>query len=141
NLALCTHPDFEYIKIKDELSGKIYILLEKCLNILYKDPKKARFIIMEKLLGRDMKGWEYTPLFDYFVPKFKDKGFIVVNDTYVTDDSGTGIVHQAPAFGEDDYRVCIANNIISEDGYLPCPVDEQGRFTNEVPDFAGIHVK
>ncbi|RIB13210.1 isoleucyl-tRNA synthetase [Gigaspora rosea] len=141
NLALCTHPDFEYIKIKDEDSGKNYILLEKCLNTLYKDPKKAKYTILQKILGKDMKGWEYVPLFEYFVPKFKGKGFIVVNDTYVTDDSGTGIVHQAPAFGEDDYRICLNNNVITEDGFLPCPVDEQGLFTSEVGDFAGMHVK
>ncbi|CAG8774614.1 14412_t:CDS:2, partial [Funneliformis caledonium] len=72
---------------------------------------------------------------------FKGKGFIVVNDNYVTDDSGTGIVHQAPAFGEDDYRICLENRIISEDGSLPCPVDEQGRFTQEVTDFAEVYVK
>lgn len=65
----------------------------------------------------------------------------MVNDNYVTDDSGTGIVHQSPAFGEDDYRVCLANNIIIEDGFLPCPVDEQGLFTSEVKEFSGIYVK
>ncbi|POG72007.1 Aminoacyl-tRNA synthetase [Rhizophagus irregularis DAOM 181602=DAOM 197198] len=88
-----------------------------------------------------MKGWEYIPIFDYFVSQFKGRGFIVLNDTYVTDDSGTGIVHQAPAFGEEDYRICLENKIITEDGFLPCPVDEQGRFTQEVADFAGIYVK
>nr|CAG8515218.1 3756_t:CDS:10 [Entrophospora candida] len=141
NLALCTNPDFEYIKIKDEGSGHIYILLEKCLNILYKDVKKAKYEVLGKFLGKDMKGWEYKPLFDYYVSKFKGKGYIVVNDNYVTDDSGTGIVHQSPAFGEDDYRICLANNIIIEDGFLPCPVDEQGLFTDEVKEFSGIYVK
>ncbi|CAI2178414.1 4341_t:CDS:10 [Funneliformis geosporum] len=141
NIALCTNPDFEYIKIKDALSGRTYVLLEKCLNVLYKDPKKARYTVTQKFSGKEMKGWEYIPLFDYFVPQFKGKGFIVVNDNYVTDDSGTGIVHQAPAFGEDDYRICLENKIITEDGKLPCPVDEQGRFTQEVTDFAEIYVK
>lgn len=56
----------------------------------------------------------------------------VVSDGYVTSDSGTGIVHQAPAFGEDDYRVCIANGIIGKDADLPCPVDANGIFTEEV---------
>ncbi|CAG8450212.1 9472_t:CDS:10, partial [Racocetra fulgida] len=134
NLALCTNPNYEYIKIKDEVSGHIYILLEKCLNILYKDPKNAKYVVLEKILGKDMKGWEYIPLFEYYVPKFKGKGFIVLNDTYVTDDSGTGIVHQAPAFGEDDHRICLENKIITEDGFLPCPVDEQGLFTSEDAD-------
>ncbi|CAG8657260.1 6647_t:CDS:10, partial [Funneliformis mosseae] len=127
--------------IKDDLSGRTYVLLEKCLNVLYKDPKKAKYTVLQKFSGKEMKGWEYVPLFDYFVSQFKGKGFIVVNDNYVTDDSGTGIVHQAPAFGEDDYRICLENRIISEDGSLPCPVDEQGRFTQEVTDFAEIYVK
>ncbi|GES91290.1 isoleucyl-tRNA synthetase [Rhizophagus clarus] len=141
NLALCAHPEYEYIKIKDTMSGRTYVLLEKCLNVLYKDPKKAKYTLVQRFFGKDMKGWEYIPLFDYFVSQFKGKGFIVLNDTYVTDDSGTGIVHQAPAFGEDDYRICLENKIITEDGFLPCPVDEQGRFTQEVADFAGIYVK
>ncbi|KAG9291531.1 hypothetical protein G9A89_021950 [Geosiphon pyriformis] len=141
NLALCAHPDFQYVKIEDSLTKQKYILLEKCLNILYKDLKKAKYTILEKFSGRDMKGWEYIPLFDYYVEKFKGKAFFVVNDTYVTDDSGTGIVHQAPGFGEDDYRVCIAHNIITADGPLPCPLDEKGCFTAEVTDFAGLYVK
>jgi len=67
NLALCTHPEFEYIKIKDGLTGHTYILLEKCLKILYKNPEKAKYTVLQKYLGKDMKGWEYVPLFDYFV--------------------------------------------------------------------------
>jgi isoleucyl-tRNA synthetase len=59
----------------------------------------------------------------------------------VTDDSGTGIVHQAPAFGEDDYRVTMEHGIITKGGRLPCPVDDSGRFTAEVRDFVGVHVK
>jgi isoleucyl-tRNA synthetase len=59
----------------------------------------------------------------------------------VTDDSGTGIVHQAPAFGEDDYRVCLAHGVIKKGGAVPCPVDDDGCFTPAVVDFAGKHVK
>lgn len=55
----------------------------------------------------------YKPLFDYF-KEFSDVAFRVVADSYVTDDSGTGIVHCAPAFGEDDYRVCIENQVINK---------------------------
>lgn len=55
----------------------------------------------------------YEPLFNYFM-ELSDTAFRVVSDTYVTDDSGTGIVHNAPAFGEDDYRVCIENQIINK---------------------------
>lgn len=55
----------------------------------------------------------YEPLFDYF-KELSDTAFRVIADNYVTDDSGTGIVHCAPAFGEDDYRVCLENQIISK---------------------------
>ena len=67
--------------------------------------------------------------------------FRVLTDTYVTEESGTGIVHQAPYFGEDDYRVCLAAGIISRDQEMICPVDDSGRFTAPVEHFIGQHVK
>ncbi|RUS23669.1 hypothetical protein BC938DRAFT_474791, partial [Jimgerdemannia flammicorona] len=141
NLALIVHPEFEYVKIKDHTTGHIYVLMEKRLEIIYKDPKKAKYDLLARYKGKEMKGWEYTPMFDYFVPQFGGKAWHVVVDTFVTDDSGTGIVHSAPAFGEDDYRVSLENDIITRDGFLPCPVDDNGRFTDIVTDFAGQHVK
>lgn len=139
--GLAAHPNFEYVKIHDELSGKNYILLEKLLGTLYKDPKKAKFKVVEKIKGSAMLGWKYEPLFDYFYEEFKDYGFKVLNATYVTDDSGVGIVHQAPAFGEEDYNVAMEHGIISEQRPPPNPVDERGHFTAKVRDFAGQHVK
>lgn len=73
-------------------------------------------------------------------PQFP-QAFRVLNDTYVTADSGTGIVHQAPAFGDDDHRIAIANGIVTREEIPPCPVDEAGLFTAEVTDFKGQHVK
>ncbi|KAJ1567544.1 hypothetical protein HK405_005583, partial [Cladochytrium tenue] len=138
NLALCVNPAFEYIKIKDGETGHIWILLESRLEILYKDPKKAKFTILEKIPGTALKGLEYEPIFNYFSDR---KGsFVVVTDGYVTDDSGTGIVHQAPAFGEDDYRVCLANNVITGED-VPCPLDPSGNFTEEVTDYKGMYIK
>ncbi|EDN98673.1 hypothetical protein SS1G_13532 [Sclerotinia sclerotiorum 1980 UF-70] len=139
--GLAAHPDFEYVKIHDEASGKNYILLEKLLGTLYKDPKKAKFKIVEKIKGSDMLGWQYEPLFDYFYEEFKDYGFRVFNAAYVTDDSGVGIVHQAPAFGEEDYNVAMENGVIDEKRPAPCPINETGHFTEQVRDFAGQHVK
>ncbi|KAL0074113.1 isoleucyl-tRNA synthetase [Phycomyces blakesleeanus] len=141
NLALCVNPNFEYIKIKDEITGNFYVLMEKRLSILYKDPKKAKFTIMERYKGTDMKGWEFEPMFNYFEKEFKGVAWKVITDNYVTDDSGTGIVQQAPAYGEDDYRICIEHGIIRPDGPLPCPIDEKGCFTSEVPEYLGMHVK
>lgn len=59
----------------------------------------------------------------------------------MTDADGTGIVHQAPAFGEDDHRIAIANGVLTPEEMPPCPIDDAGRFTQEVPDFVGQHVK
>ncbi|EON67537.1 isoleucyl-tRNA synthetase [Coniosporium apollinis CBS 100218] len=139
--GLAANPDFEYIKILDQASGKHFILLEKLLRTLYKDPKKAKFKIVEKMKGKDMLGWRYQPLFDYFYEEFKDYGFRLLNATYVSDDSGVGIVHQSPAFGEEDYKVAMDAGVISDKRLPPNPVDETGCFTAEVRDFAGMHVK
>ncbi|RYP46018.1 hypothetical protein DL768_007698 [Monosporascus sp. mg162] len=141
NLGLAVNPEFEYVKIHDEKSGNNYILLEKLLTTLYKDPKKAKYKILEKVKGSDMLGWKYEPLFDYFVDEFKDVAYKVLSGTYVTAESGTGIVHQAPAFGEDDYNVALANDIVSESRPPPDPVDDRGLYTEKVSHFAGMHVK
>lgn len=141
NTGLSANPDFEYVKLHDEKSGKNYILLEKLLGTLYKDPKKAKYKILKKFKGKDMLGWRYQPLFDYFYDDFKDVGFKVLNAAYVTDESGVGIVHQAPAYGEDDYNVAVAAGVINEKRTPPDPIDESGHFTARVRDFAGMHVK
>ncbi|KDQ21864.1 hypothetical protein BOTBODRAFT_26268 [Botryobasidium botryosum FD-172 SS1] len=141
NLALCVHPNFTYIKIHDQTRDVNFILHEKLLTTLYKDPKKAKFKKVGEFKGSDMKGWRYVPLFDYFTEQYEDRAFRVVNDTYVTDESGTGIVHQAPAFGDDDHRIMIDNGVLRADEMPPCPVDEVGVFTKEVSDFAGQYVK
>ena len=89
-----------------------------------------------------MAGCSYSPLFPYFEAEYSSRAFKVIADTYVTDDAGTGIVHQAPAFGEDDFRVCDEHAIFDKSsGRIPCPLDENGRFTAEVPDFAGQYLK
>ncbi|KAF5380477.1 hypothetical protein D9615_004551 [Tricholomella constricta] len=141
NLALCVHPDFTYIKIHDQERDQNFILHEKLLRTLYKDPKKAKYKKLGQFQGADMKGWRYAPLFEYFTDQFEDKAFRVVVDTYVTDADGTGIVHQAPAFGEDDHRIAISNGVLRTDEMPPCPIDDKGHFTKEVPDFVGLNVK
>lgn len=96
------------------------------MKTLYKDPKKAKFKVVERLKGKDMLGWRYQPLFDYFYKEFRDYGFKVLNATYVTADSGVGIVHQAPSFGEEDYRIAQEAGVITERRLPPNPVDDQG---------------
>lgn len=140
HVALAANPNFEYVKIYDEKSGRNYILLEKLLSIVYKDPKKAKYKVLEKYKGKDMKGWKYLPPFNYFYEEYKEVGFRLLNADYVSDDSGTGIVHQAPAFGDEDYGVAVENGIVTEKRPPPDPVDESGCFTSKVPEYAGMHV-
>ncbi|KAJ2917778.1 hypothetical protein MD484_g2625, partial [Candolleomyces efflorescens] len=141
NLGLCVHPDYTYLKIHDTERDQNFIIHEKLLRTLFKDPKKAKYKKIAQFQGSDMKDWRYVPLFEYFTEKFEDKAFRVLVDTYVTDADGTGIVHQAPAFGEDDYRIAIAHGVLRNDELPPCPIDDKGHFTSEVPDFQGLHVK
>eukprot|EP00339_Tiarina_fusa_P025632 CAMPEP_0117008832 /NCGR_PEP_ID=MMETSP0472-20121206/8199_1 /TAXON_ID=693140 ORGANISM="Tiarina fusus, Strain LIS" /NCGR_SAMPLE_ID=MMETSP0472 /ASSEMBLY_ACC=CAM_ASM_000603 /LENGTH=1165 /DNA_ID=CAMNT_0004710969 /DNA_START=103 /DNA_END=3600 /DNA_ORIENTATION=- len=148
NLALCVHPDLDYLQILDKKSGNSYILAKTRLCQLYpamNNKKKWKpamadelYEIQKSLKGKDIVGKRYKPLFDFFK---SEHYFQVVSDGYVTDDAGTGVVHQAPAFGEDDFRVCLAHGIISKDGEIPCPVDSNGMFTEPVEPVKGVHVK
>ncbi|CAB4014371.1 Isoleucine--tRNA ligase, cytoplasmic, partial [Paramuricea clavata] len=91
--------------------------------------------------GKTLKDKTYKPIFDYFKELKKDGAFRVLCDTFVTEDSGTGVVHSAPGFGEDDFRVSLAHGVIKKGDKVPCPVDNQGQFTEEVTDFEGLYVK
>ncbi|CCK68674.1 isoleucine--tRNA ligase ILS1 KNAG_0B02320 [Huiozyma naganishii CBS 8797] len=141
NLSLCVNPEFEYVKIYDENKDAYYILLESLINTLYKKPKSEKYKVVEKIPAKDLEGLKYEPLFPYFAEKFKDTAFRVISSSYVTNDSGTGIVHNAPAFGEEDYQACLAAGIVNEGSTFPNPVDDLGNFTPEVTDFAGMYVK
>ncbi|CAI4056020.1 hypothetical protein SUVZ_02G0400 [Saccharomyces uvarum] len=141
NLALCVNADFEYVKIYDETRDCYFILMESLIKTLYKKPKDEKYKVVEKIKGSDLVGLKYEPLFPYFTEEFAERAFRVIADDYVTNDSGTGIVHNAPAFGEEDNAACLKNGIISEDSIIPNAIDDLGRFTKEVTDFAGIYVK
>jgi isoleucyl-tRNA synthetase len=140
NLFVAAHPDFEYVVIHDEDSGRQYVLLESGIGSIYKNIKKAKYKIVKKLMGKDMIGWKYEPLFQYFVKDFSDC-FHVIGADYVEAGEGTGLVHQAPAFGQEDYDAAVATGIINPSRLPPCPVDDKGCFTEEVTDYAGQHVK
>ena len=89
-------------------------MMETRLVELFKKPED--YTVLEKMKGGSLKGLSYTPLFPYFKHMKSEKpgqgAFRVVTDTYVTADAGTGVVHQAPYFGEDDNRVCLAHGVI-----------------------------
>mmetsp|Transcript_27550 Transcript_27550/g.57862 ORF Transcript_27550/g.57862 Transcript_27550/m.57862 type:complete len:1176 (+) Transcript_27550:83-3610(+) len=149
NLALCVNPKLEYVQFEDKKTGNRYVMAKTRLSQIYPimnnkkkwKPKMADelYTIEKTMLGTELKGKRYQPLFDYFVGP--EAFFQVLTDTYVTDDAGTGVVHQAPAFGEDDFRVCMANGIIEKGVDFPCPVDADGLFTDEVAIAKGVHVK
>ncbi|EDO19565.1 hypothetical protein Kpol_1018p98 [Vanderwaltozyma polyspora DSM 70294] len=141
NMALCVNPEFEYVKIHDEKKDCYYILLESLIKALYKKPAAEKFKIVEKIKGSELIGLKYEPLFPYFYEEFKETAFRVIGDSYVSNDSGTGIVHNAPAFGEEDYNACLKNGVISEDTMSPNPVDDNGCFTDNITDFKGMYVK
>lgn len=143
NLALCVNESIDYVKVKDIKTEKIYILGEARLCQVYpkmekKGYKGGEFEVLEKFKGSTLVGKKYVPLFDCFADW--ENAFRVLSDNYVSDNGGTGIVHQAPTFGEDDYRVCVANGV-TDKFTLPNPLDDNGRFTNQVPLVKGLHVK
>ncbi len=131
NLAVCVGDKIDYVLVRDESTAKNIYFAEELLTH-YGD-----FEILERVKGSDLVGLQYEPLFDYFADQQTEGGFVVVSDDYVTTDGGTGLVHQAPAFGEDDYRVLNENDI---DAFV-CPVGLDGRFDESVTDFSGMHVK
>lgn len=146
NLAICVNPSSTYVKIRDKKTKKIYILMEERLEILYhhhhKKPSEPEFEVLAKFVGKTLEGKSYEPILPYFAHLKKERNaFRVVCDDYVTNDSGTGAVHQSPYFGEDDFRICLSYGIISKDMEPVCPVDDAGRFTDEVVDFKGLYVK
>ncbi|GFV86504.1 isoleucine--tRNA ligase, cytoplasmic [Trichonephila clavipes] len=139
NLAICLNPDLDYVKVKDNATQKVYIMMEARLEALFQ--KKANYSVLERFKGKTLQGSGYDPLFPYF-KHLKSRGaFRVLCDSYVTSESGTGVVHQAPYFGEDDYRVCLVNNVITKDQDIVCPIDLSGRFIDPVVDFKGQYVK
>ena len=140
NVALCVNPTEEYAKVKC-IDGKIYYiavaLMDKVLSPLSEDGTPA-YEILEKYVGKELEYKEYEPLFECAGKKAdqqRKKAHFVTCDNYVTMSDGTGIVHIAPAFGEDDSR-------IGRNYDLPFVqfVDGKGNMTEETP-FAGLFVK
>jgi isoleucyl-tRNA synthetase len=134
NLALCVGADIDYVLVHDANRDLNFYLAQARFDDTNRD---NQLTVVAELKGHELVGRTYEPLFDYFADLREEGAFQVVADDYVSTDSGTGIVHQAPAFGEDDFRVLRAAGITA----TVCPVDMAGRFTDEVRDFKGLHVK
>ncbi|HSX04594.1 MAG TPA: isoleucine--tRNA ligase [Rhabdochlamydiaceae bacterium] len=134
NLALAVGPQIDYVKIKEHKTGRQYILAEARLPVYFKNPEE--FTVIEAFKGKVLAGKHYEPLFPYFESKKDPNAFKVIADDWVSIEDGTGVVHMAPAFGEADFFTCTREGI-----ELVCPVDHNGKFTREVPDFEGLYVK
>jgi len=116
NLGLCVNPDLTYVKVESQ--GYKFIVCETLKDSVVGEDAK----VLEKYKGEDLVGIKYEQLLPFV--KVEGKAFEVVADNYVTDADGTGIVHLAPAYGEDDNRVCRENKITFVN-----PVDKDGRYT------------
>ncbi len=131
NLALAVGPNIDYLKVKD--GEEFLILAESRLASYYKTGLPE---IVSRFKGSELSGRKYYPLFNYFADLEKQGAFRILCADYVSTEDGTGIVHTAPGFGEDDNAACKAHGIPEV-----CPVDEQCCFTAEVGDYAGRFVK
>ncbi|MBI2580210.1 isoleucine--tRNA ligase [Candidatus Woesearchaeota archaeon] len=134
NVALAVHPDVTYAVVEDSAGahpGKQFILANDLVGKYFKNP-----VIVQNMQGTELEGKEYAPLFDYFVGKLDKPAWVITLAGFVTTEEGTGIVHQAPAFGEEDYENCRKHGLA-----FVQPVAENGTFTKDVEDFAGLFVK
>ena len=132
NVALCMNPDADYVEIECEESGEKYILAEALAPAVFAEEK---YTVLSKKKGKEYEYTEYEPLYPYGKEKFafREKAYYVTCDDYVTLSDGTGVVHTATAFGEDDYRVGRKYN-------LPVVqlIDEEGKFPSDCDFLTGM---
>lgn len=132
NLAAAVHPDIDYIVLapaEGDFAGRKFVLAEARV-IVYEKEFGADAEVLATLKGNELEGLTYDPPFDFFAGH--ENAFRVLLADYVTTESGTGIVHQAPAFGEEDMETCSGAGI-----ELVIPVGPDGKFTSEVPPYEG----
>jgi len=148
NLALTLGADIDYVLIQElpgtgnreqgtgnaEAESVHYILAEARLPAYYKDETQYKIVWRKK--GTELKGIQYEPLFPYFSWAAENNAFRTYLGDFVSTEDGTGIVHTAPGFGEDDFKVLKGTGVP-----VICPIDAECRFTSEVPDFKGLFVK
>lgn len=141
NMLLCVNAEYNYSTY--ELNGEKYIVCDTLVKEVFGNGKRKKLPSDLKKIntfkGIELKDKEYIPVFNFY----NDQSNKIVVDSYVKDSSGTGIVHIAPAFGEDDFRISINNGIITPYGDgMRCPVDRNGCFTEPLPDiFINKNVK
>ncbi|MDP1880895.1 MAG: isoleucine--tRNA ligase [Parachlamydiaceae bacterium] len=134
NLALMVNPLIEYSEILDHTSKRHYILASSRLLSYYKNTED--YTLIRQIPGIELEGKRYIPLFNHFAEHQKDGAFRIILEDTVSLEDGTGIVQTAPAFGEVDFYACQRAHITPV-----CPVNNNGLFTNEVPEYVGLFVK
>jgi len=140
NLAVAVGPDIDYVKARrgpEHEDQELYILAEARLKATLGEDA----VVEQRLKGSALVGKTYVPLFDFFaeramLPEGQGRAFYVIAAEHVTTDSGTGLVHMAPDFGEEDFNACRAVGI-----QLALSVDDEGRFKPSVTTFAGRNIK
>ena len=132
NLGLCVNPDVTYVKLR--VGDTVYYLAEALVDAVFEGVEGEREVLA-RMKGKELEYRDYEPLYPYAQGKIKKKAFFVICDDYVTTSDGTGIVHTAPAFGEDDNRVCRKYD-------MPFVqfVDAKGEMTADT-DWPGVFVK
>ena len=134
NLGLVVNKDIEYGLYKDEEKGiQLFLGIERFEHY----SKRHKLELVKTVKGSELVGLEYEPLFNYFADQRELGAFRVHADDYVTTSDGTGIVHSAPAFGEDDHRVLKDAGVKA----FVLPLNSKAEFTSEVTDFAGEYIK
>jgi len=144
NVALAVHPEETYVRVKllprvgkdgvakvdtGHAAGEDLILAKARLSVLY-----GPYDMVSEFPGKDLAEKRYVPLFPYF--GVSENAFRVLGAVFVSMSDGTGVVHTAPAFGEDDYRLGLAEKLP-----MPRPVNRRGEFTEDITAFAGQFVK
>ena len=137
NLAMCAGANIDYVAVRDvtDEAKPVYIMAKLRLPAIFKKPEQ--YEIIAEFKGTELKGTSYEPIFPYFADKAAEGAFKVLNDDYVTTDDGVGIVHIAPAYGEDDFRVCKEAGMTA----FVDPLDDACAFTDAISEYKGRFCK
>jgi isoleucyl-tRNA synthetase len=137
NLAIAVGLDMTYLEVKRPGDDTVYVIAEERARAILGDDLK----VVGRVEGRSLVGQRYEPLFGYYadraeLPEGEGRAFVVIGSDHVTVEDGTGLVHMAPDFGEEDYAACRAVGID-----VVLSVDDEGSFVEQVSDYVGRNVK
>lgn len=135
NQALAVGKSILYVKVQDSETGESWYLAESRLPH-YQHKLKRELVVVAAITADQLLGRSYQPLLPFFAGEKEHGSFRIISSGHVTTEDGTGIVHMAPAFGEDDFTACLKQGI-----RMVNPVDMEGCFTEQVPDWCGVMVK